>query len=187
MDEKKTLLRLSRHLELIDKLEGLPLTDNVKLSELAKDKGQQVALYKDKKSDKFKGTPVDYLCWIGVCHNRYTNKISSGGGCRPDLDDIEQYFSLNQYPNCEVRLYFRNPDLFIKKDSGVSEIYRRMTMMSLVFANQYISQRLTSEKIKGKQFSVDELRQFHQNIGVILDEATTSQIYPTKPIHILQS
>jgi hypothetical protein len=169
MDEKKTLLRLSRHLELIDKLEGLPLTDNAKLSELANDKGQQVALYKDKKVDKFKGTPVDYLCWIGVCHNRYTNKISSGGECRPDLEDMNEFFSLNQYPNCEVRLYFRNPELFIEKESGVTEIYRRMTMMSLVFANQYISQKQTSEKIKGKQFSMEELKHLHQKIGKVLD------------------
>ena len=176
MDEKKTLLRLSRHLELIDKLEGLPLTDNVKLSELAKDKGAQVALYKDKKSDKFKGTPVDYLCWIGVCHNRYTNKISSGGGCRPDLEDIDQFFSLNQYPNCEVRLYFRNPDLFIKEGSDCANIYRRMMMMSLVFSNQYISQRITWGKCAGKQFSMDDLKKIHQKIGDVLDEATTSQI-----------
>jgi hypothetical protein len=169
MDEKKTLLRLSRHLELIDKLEKLPLTDNVKLSELAKDKGQQVALYKDKKADKFKGTPVDYLCWIGVCHNRYTNKISSGGECRPDLEGAEQFFSLNQYPNCEVRLYFRNPDLFIEKESGVTEIYRRMTMMSLVFANQYISQKITSGKCIGKPFSMDDLKKIHEKIGKVLD------------------
>jgi hypothetical protein len=174
MDEKRTLLRLSRHLELIDKLEELPLTDNVKLSELAKDKGQQVALYKDKKADKFnEGTPVDYLCWIGVCHNRFTNKISSGGKCRPDLDGIDQFFSLNQYPNCEARLYFRNPDLFIREESGTQEIYRRMTMMSLVFANQYISQQ---KQTSGKQFSMDKLRKIHEKIGVVLDAAEGNQI-----------
>jgi hypothetical protein len=174
MDEKKTLLRLSRHLELIDKLEGLPLTNNVKLSELAKDKGQQVALYKDKKADKFNDTPVDYLCWIGVCHNRYTNKISSGGKCRPDLEGMDQFFSLNQYPNCEVRLYFRNPDLFIKKESGVTEIYRRMTMMSLIFANQYIFQKITSAETRGKQFSMDELKKIHEKIEAVLDESVSS-------------
>lgn len=174
MDEKKTLLRLSRHLDLIDKLEKLPLTDNVKLSELAKDKGQQVALYKDKKADKFKeGTPVDYLCWIGVCHNRYTNKISYGDQCRPDLQEIDQFFSTNQYPNCEVRLYFRNPDLFIKEDSTAADVYRRMMIMSLVFANQYISQKLNGGKTKGKQLSMDELREIHEKIGAILDNANS--------------
>jgi hypothetical protein len=175
MDEKKTLLRLSRHLELIDKLEELPLTDNVKLSELAKDKGQQVALYKDKKTDKFKGTPVDYLCWIAACHNRNMNKGSQKGKDEPDFEDIDQYFSLNHYPNCEVRLYFRNSDLFLKEDSDCAGIYRKMMLMSLVFANQYISQKRDSGEIKGKQFSMDKLRKMYDKIGALLDAAADSQ------------
>jgi hypothetical protein len=179
MDEKKTLLRLSRHLELIESLEKLPLTENVKLSELTKDKVQQVAVYKDKKSDKFNremGTPVDYLCWIASWHNRYSNKSYLEDNAKPDLEDLDQFFSLNQYPNCEVRLYFRNPDLFISENSDCLDIYRRMLMMSLVFSNQYISQRLSWGKCTGKQLSMDELREIHKKIGVVLDEAKTSQI-----------
>ena len=95
MDEKKTLLRLSRHFELIDKLENLPLTDDVKLSELTKNKVQQVAVYKDKNADKFTqemGTPIDYLCWIASLHNRFSNKSSLGKQCRPDIADIGSVF-----------------------------------------------------------------------------------------------
>ena len=144
MDEKKTLLRLSRHLELIDILEKLPLTDDVKLSELTKNKVQQVAVYKDKSADKFTqemGTPIDYLCWIASLHNRFSNKSSLGKQCRPDIADKDQFFSKKQYPNCEVRLYFRNPDLFMREDSDCADVYNRMVVMSLIFANQYISQK----------------------------------------------
>ena len=175
MDEKKILLRLSRHLELIDKLEKLPLTDNVKLSELAGDKSEQVALYKDKKADKFKdGTPVDYLCWIGVCYNRIVNKSSYGEKCKPYLQGIDQFFSQNKYPNCEVRLYFRNPDLFIPSDSSISDTYSRIVIMSLVFAKHYISQRQNIGGSKGKLLSIDDLRKIHDKLGAVLGEVDTS-------------
>ena len=178
MNEKKALLRLSRHLELLNKLEDLPLTDDVKLSELTKDKVQQVALYKDKKADKFNremGTPVDYLSWIAACYNRHTNKGRKKEQGGPDFDEIDQFFSSNRYPNCEVRLYFRNPDLFIKKNPDCLDVYRKMMLLSLIFANQYISQKQASGKIKGKQFSMDKLKKMYDKIGAILDEATSSE------------
>ena len=63
----------------------------------------------------------------------------------------------------------------MREDSDCADVYNRMVVMSLIFANQYISQKQLSGKITGKQFSLDRIREIHEKIGAILDAGTDSQ------------
>jgi hypothetical protein len=98
LTKKQVYALLGRHVDLIDVLEKVPYTYNVVLNDLTNIKNSKAAVYNSKASHNFDGKPIDFLCYIAV------------------------QYSMEQYPNCTLRLYFRNPKLV---DAPKEEMFKR--------------------------------------------------------------
>lgn len=101
MTRSQIFTLMGKYVDLLDALEKVPYTYNVVLNDLCNIKTVKATVYNHKRLHNFTGKAIDFLCYIAVLH------------------------SMEEYPNCTLRLYFRNPKLFDGLNIDKDNMFKR--------------------------------------------------------------